>query len=309
MNESSSTPTESPMQGTSEPGHGDSRNPTQFDAAGDASLLDLWIILWRRKWWIVGLTSLFIALSIPYAYMQVEWYRANVLLAPSEKKSTSGITGQLGGLAALAGVTVGGDNAESLAILQSREFAAAFIEEQNLLTVLYADKWDPQSRSWITVEPDMRDAVEYFNKNVTSVNKDSTSGLVTLMVQWTDPQLAAAWADLLVRQLNEHLRQRALVEAESNVAYLQSELSKTNVMTLQQSIGRLLEAELQKVMLARGNEEFAFRVIDKAQVPKKRFKPNRTLIVVLAAFLGGMLSVLIVFASHAVRTARDRVTR
>ena len=153
----------------------------------------------------------------------------------------------------------------------------------------------------------MRDAVENFKKNVISVSEDSSNGLVTLTVQWTDPQLAADWADLLVLRLNTHLRQRALAEAESNVEYLRGELSGTNLVTLQLSVGRLLETELQKVMLARGSEEFAFRVIDRAQVPKIRFKPNRTLIVVLATLLGGMLSVLFVFTSHAVRAARKQV--
>ena len=65
-----------------------------------------------------------------------------------------------------------------------------------------------------------------------------------------------------------------------------------------------LEAELQKVMLARGNKEFAFRVIDQAQVPKTRFKPNRKLIVVLATFLGGFLAVMFVFTRHAIGAAR-----
>ena len=310
MNESSSTPP-TPPPSIHDPANGP-RTPVHVVAADEVSLLELWLILWRRKLLIAGITALFIALSIPYALIQVEWYRADVLLAPAEQRSTSGLSQQLGGLVALAGVSVGGgDNAESLAILRSRDFTAAFIEEQNLLIVLYADQWDSQTGSWITNDPesrpDMRDAVEYFIKNVISVSKDNVSGLITLKVQWTDPQLAADWADLLVLRLNAHLRQRALVEAESNVEYLRGELGGTNVMTLQQSIGRLLESELQKVMLARGNEEFAFRVIDKAQVPKIRFKPNRRLIVVMAALFGGMLAVLFVFIDHAVRAARKKV--
>lgn len=274
-------------------------------------MLELWLILWRSRWLIIGVTTLFIALSIPYALMQVEWYRADALLAPAEQKSTSALTRQLGGLAGLAGVAVGGGgSAEPLAILQSREFIASFIREQNLMPVLFADQWDPVKGDWLAEnaeeEPDMRDAVEFFQKSVIAASEDTTNGLITLTVQWTDPSLAAEWANLLVDRINAHLRARALAEAESNVAYLQEVLNGTNLVTLQQSVGRLLEAELQKVMLARGNEEFAFRVIDHAQVPKERFSPNRVLIVVLATLLGGMLSVLYVFVRHGVRAARRR---
>ena len=76
------------------------------------------------------------------------------------------------------------------------------------------------------------------------------------------------------------------------------------MVALQQSIGRLLESELQKLMLARGNDEFAFRIVDSAQAPRVRFKPRRTLIVIGATFLGGMVAVLFVFARRAVISAQ-----
>lgn len=259
----------------------------------------------------MGVTAVFTVLSIPYALSQTDWYRASVLLAPAKERSTSSLTRQLGGLVSLAGVSVGGGgSAEPIAILRSRDFTGAFIEEQDLLKVLFARDWNPETDSWLAEDPeiwpDMRDAVRLFSNDVISVAEDSITGLVTLTVQWTDPELAAEWAGLLVGRLNAHLRQRALIEAEANVAYLQQELGQTNLVTLQQSVGRLLETELQKVMLARGNEEYAFRVIDRAQVPKMRFRPNRTLIVVLATLLGGMLSVLVVFSRHAIKVAQIR---
>lgn len=302
------TPENTPS-GDPEPTNDASERTLRSTTEGAVSLLDLWLILWRAKWQIIGITAIFAALSIPYALMQTEWYRSEVLLAPAEEKSTSGLMQQLGGLVALAGVSVGGGgNTQPLAILRSRDFAASFIEEQDLLPVLYADSWDPVAQSWIGEDPekrpDMRDAVKYFREKIVTVAEDTGTGLVTLSVVWTDPEIAAEWADLMVRQINDHLRQRELRAAEANIAYLEEELGNTNVFTLQQSIGRLLEAELQKLMLAKGNEEFAFRVIDRANVPKTRFWPNRKLIVVLATFLGGMLSVVAVFATHAVRAAR-----
>jgi LPS O-antigen subunit length determinant protein (WzzB/FepE family) len=105
-----------------------------------------------------------------------------------------------------------------------------------------------------------------------------------------------------VVRLNERLRERALREAETNVAFLRAELAQTSVVTLQQSIGRLLESELQKLMLARGNEEFAFRVIDAASPPKQRVRPKRAQIAILGTILGGMLAVFGVFLLHVVRS-------
>ena len=57
----------------------------------------------------------------------------------------------------------------------------------------------------------------------------------------------------------------------------------TNVVSLQQSIGRVLESEMQRLMLARGNEEFSFRIIDPAKPPKLPSEPKRAQIILVAS--------------------------
>ena len=274
------------------------------------NLRDLWDILWRGKWIIIAVTAVFAVASVVYALVQTEWYRAEVLLAPADERSTQGLGGQLGGLAALAGVSVGGGgSAEAIAVLESREFARAFIEDFDLVPVFFHEDWDAANGVWLGEDPEkwpeIRDAIKYFHENVLNVSESRDSGLVTLAIEWTDPEVAAEWARELVIRLNERLRERALKEAETNVAFLQAELGQTSVVTLQQSIGRLLESELQKLMLARGNEEFAFRVIDAASSPKERVRPKRALIAVVGTMLGGMLAVFGVFLLHPLRSEQN----
>jgi uncharacterized protein involved in exopolysaccharide biosynthesis len=275
----------------------------------DISLRDLWGVVWRGKWAVFATTVIFAAGAVAYALLATEWYRAEVLLAPAEERGAPALAGQLGGLAALAGVSVGGgDSAEAVATLRSRELARAFIEDFELLPVFFADQWDASRDQWRGEDPanwpDIRDAVRYFHDNVLSTTENRQTGMVTLAIEWTDAEAAAAWADALVRRVNARLRDRALREAEANVTYLQEELARTNVITLQQTISRLLESELQKLMLARGNEEFAFRIVDSAEAPKYRVRPKRTLIVVVATVLGGILGVFGVFFAHAMRSNR-----
>ena len=196
-----------------------------------------------------------------------------------------------------------------MAVLQSRDFARAFIEDLSLLTVLFSDRWDATEGRWLEPDqdlwPDIRDAVQYFNDNVRDVDEDPATGLVTVSIEWTDPELAAQWVSLLVTRLNDYMRNRALAEAQANVEYLQQEMAATTVVALQQSIGRLLEGEMQKLMLARGNEEFAFRIIDRAQVPKIPSRPRRRLIVMAATAAGGLLAGFLVVAVTFVRKGRE----
>jgi uncharacterized protein involved in exopolysaccharide biosynthesis len=267
----------------------------------EVDLVQLVRVVWQYKWWAAATTCAFIVLAVAYALAATEWYRAEVTLAPADERSVNGISAQLGGLASLAGISVGGGGtAEPIAILKSREFARSFIEAHELVPVLLHEDWDPDAKTWKESDPakwpDVRDAIKYFDENVREVSEDAKTGLVMLRIKWTDPEVAVEWANLLVARLNKIMRDRALAEAEHNVQYLRDELSATNVLTLQQSISRLLESELQKVMLARGNNEFAFRVIDPAMTPKERFKPRRTLIVALAAILGLMMSTVVLVA-------------
>lgn len=275
-------------------------------AGDEISLRELWALLWQGKWIVIAVAALFAVGSVVYALQAEEWYRAEVLLAPADEKSTSPLGGQLGGLAALAGVSVGGPgSAEAVAVLQSREFARSFIDDKGLLTVFFARDWDADANKWLGSDsrdwPEIRDAVKYFHEKVLGVSQDPKSGLVTVAVEWTNADDAADWANDLVRRLNSRVRERALAEAETNVDFLRAELNQTKVVTLQQSIGRLLESELQKLMLARGNEEFAFKVIDAATPPRYRERPKRSLIAVVGTLLGGMLGVFIVFTRGAMR--------
>ena len=253
------------------------------------------------------MTAAFAIGSVLYALAQTEWYGVEVLLAPAEERSMQGLGGQLGRLAALAGVSVGGgSSAEALAVLRSREFARAFIDDLELVPLFFHEQWDAVNGGWLDADPDdwpeIGGAIKYFQDNVLNVNQERDTWLVTLAIEWTDPEIAADWARELVIRLNERLRERALKEAETNVACVQAELAQTSVVTLQQSIGRLLESELQKLTLARGNEEFAFRVIDSATPPKGRARPKRALIAVVGTMLGGMLAVFTVFLLHSVRS-------
>lgn len=272
--------------------------------------------IWQGKWLIIGVTAAFTLSSAVLVLILPSWYRAEVLLAPVRTKSAAdlaGPIGSLGGLASLAGITLGGNTSEPLAVLESRDLARQFIEQQNLLPVIFAGKWDAKLARWTPVDsrdwPDVRDGVKYLINTVRSVKEDKKSGLVTLTIEWKDAKTAADWANLYADRANERIRTRALLEAQANVSFLEHELTTTSVVTLQQSIGRLLDTELQKLMLARENKEFAFRVIDRAEVPKWRVWPKRMQTVVLATLTGGALSVYLVFLRDANRRRRGGVTR
>lgn len=273
---------------------------TQGSAPGEVDIGEFVRILWRRRWIVAAAIGLGAAVGVTYAFTARQWFQSEVVLLPADAKSVSGGLAQLGGLASIAGVnlpTSGGGQAP-LAVLRSRDFAREFIQSNNLIPILFADRWDSRAGSWDEKDgrepPDMRDAVQYYDTVIRSVSEDKKTGLVTLSILWTDPQVGANWANAMVQALNAKLRNQAEAEAEKNIKYLQAAIAETLVPALQQSISKVLESEMQKALIARGNDEYAFKVIDPATAPKQRALPKRKLIVAGAALLGAFLSAVLV---------------
>ncbi len=270
----------------------------------EINLLDYWRILMRFKWLIVFSTVLAASISIAIALQTTPVYRAEATLATVGEEQSSGLaalSGQFGGLASLAGVNLGGGGGkteEAIATLESRIFSNAFIQEEQLMPILFADMWDAQTKTWLVENedeiPTELDAYKLFN-DIRSITADKTSGMYTLAFEWHDPVMAADWANKIVQRINAHQKQAAIGEAKKSIEYLKNQLMETSVVEMRQAIFRLVEAQTKNIMLANVRDEFVFKVIDPAVVTEKPIKPKKRLMAVLGTMVGFMLGVFLAF--------------
>jgi uncharacterized protein involved in exopolysaccharide biosynthesis len=261
----------------------------------------------------------FLAVALLTAAAVITWafflatpvYRGTVKMMPRENEGggmLQNVLGQFGGLAAMAGLSLGSVNEqESIAWLKSRALFTLFANQQNLLPVLFAENWDPAAGRWRTdvkPPPTMDDAWARFDSSIRRVNDDPKTRVITLDITWKDRQQAADWANALVRLANEELRQRALRESEASIASLDDQLKQTDVVDLRQSIYRLREVQLNRSVLAKSRREYALTVLDPAVVPDTRrfVSPRRFLMLVislpLGLFVGACTVIAVQFASE-----------
>ena len=118
--------------------------------------------------------------------------------------------------------------------------------------------------------------------------------MIHFSIEWSDPILAAAWANNMINDLNNHIRKQAIEEIEKNIFFLQEQSSLTNQVNAQSIIFSLIEEQTKNIMLANVREEYAFKIIDPAYPPLNRFKPKRREIAVSGFFLGIFISFLII---------------
>lgn len=250
-----------------------------------------------RRWKFIGfITLLFAAAFTGIAFTIKPVYKAEVLMLPVTDSTGAGgglaaLTSQYGALASMAGFSLGSkDKSEGLATLSSRLLTETYIRDNNLLPILFEKRWDAEKQQF---KPDMRgkvptlwDGNKKFNKRIRNIVEEKKTGLVRLSISWTDPVLAAQWANDMVKMTNQMLRQRAIDLSTRNINYLNEQLEKTSMVELRQSIFRLIEAEVKNVMVAQGNEQFAFKIVDPAVVPQEKDKPRKSLYLLIGAFLG-----------------------
>lgn len=264
---------------------------------GEIDLLEYWRIIWKKRWLIVGISFAAAVLAAGYSLTLPDIYRAEVVITPVGEKGNKAISlGGLGGLASMAGISLGGSAGGvevNLAVLKSREFLWGFVKENKLKPILFEEVWDAENKSWREEEPTQWDAYRMLN-GLLSVSSNKETGLVNIAVEWTDADLAAVWANALVARLNIHLRQEALQRSKKTLGYLNDELGKVRVSEMRQALFELISQEQKKAMLASTQKEFAFRVLDGAIAPDRKFKPKRTQIVILSTLAVGIIMILMV---------------
>lgn len=239
-------------------------------------------------------------------------YESDVVLFPKESSPASGLTsqlGQLGGIAGLIGLNVGNSRVrdESLAVLRSRVFVSEFIKRNDLLPQLTRASAMP-FRPYTGKNMDLLDAVEFFESKVRTVYDDKKLGIIRITIRWRDPVIAANLANDMAINLNREVREQAIRESSSNLEYLRSELEKSQLVSLSQSIGTLLEGEIKRLMIARGSEDYAFRILDPAQPAVRPEWPRPVFMGVLGVLIGGMLAFLSLILPSVMRSEGRNMT-
>lgn len=274
-----------------------------------ASIENLILLVWRHKPLFLTAAILSIAAAIAWAFLATPTYRVTTSLMPRQGEQAGGLMrsllGQYSGAAALLGLgaELPADEQEAVAVLKSRTVFDALAVQQNLLPILFSGKWDEHVRRWKASvrPPTMEDAWRMFDHRVRAVNQDKQTGVVTLQITWRNRIQAAQWANALVKLVNEVMRQRALETAEATLASLRVQYQSADSVELRTAIAQLMELQINKEAMAKSQPDYAFTVLDPAQVPDadKFASPRRALTLIFALPFGIVFGVMCVLASDA----------
>ncbi|WP_299266757.1 Wzz/FepE/Etk N-terminal domain-containing protein [uncultured Psychrosphaera sp.] len=298
-------------------------NMAKYD--DEIDLKELWRAIWQGKLLVIFITAIFSIASVFYALSLPDIYKSEALLAPAEEQDSNlgGMASQLGGLASLAGVNLGGGKADkttlALEVIKSRAFTFKFIEKYDITADLMAVKgwelesnkliydesiYNPHSKKWLRdvkaplkSQPSLQEAYKVLQK-IVNVEQDKSNAMITISVEHYSPYVAKKWVDLLISASNEEMKSRDLLEANNSIAYLTEQLEHTRISGLQEILYQLIEEQTKTIMFANVRDEYILKTIDPALVPELKSGPQRALICVLGFMLGGMLAMLIILIRY-----------
>jgi len=292
-------------------------------------LIEFGKLIWRGKVILAAAILASVAISIVYLLSQPSVYRVEAVLALAEtqevRSATSSLLNQVGAIRAIGGLrsfgTAADPRGQSLAILRSRAFINSFLKEHNLIPSVLAGisgnsprssaidstLYDETNENWLIDfeggqgnNPSDWQIYSRF-KEVLEVVQDVETGLITIRIDWYDPFRAKQWLSWMISDINDHMRQADLQEAEESIDFLQNQISKTQLIEMRNVFYNLIESQTQVVMLADVRDGYAFRVIDPPIIFDDRVRPNRSVILLIGLVLGSIFGVLLLLIIHAMK--------
>ncbi len=278
----------------------------------EIDLAELFSIIWNKKLFISIFTSIAALISVLYALYLPNIYTSSSLLAPTtEDNSLSSQLGSFSGLAGLAGVSLPAGNISNSQIavkrIESFEFFSKyFLPNIKLEDLMAVDEWDAKnntvvyddsefnstSNEWSRKPSDQKAYKEY--KRALSISQEELTGLVYLSMKHKSPVVAQNWVDTIIYNINECMREIDKQDAQNSIDFLNESLKNTNSQSIKVVFAKLMESQMQTLMLASSNEAYVFKTINSPIVPEDKSSPSRALICILGTLLGSILSILIV---------------
>jgi tyrosine-protein kinase Etk/Wzc len=196
-----------------------SRMEQPMNEEDEINLLDLFLVLLKRKWLIISIVLLAIAISVTISLLLPLKYTATARILPPKEPST-GISGLLSGAGSafggLAGSLLGGQSSADLyvGILESRSVADRLVTDFKLQKV-----YDKEY---------LEDTYKELANN-TNIDVSRKTQVISVAVEDRDPKRAAAMANTYLDALDHINRTVNISEGHRKRVFLEKRLKKVKV--------------------------------------------------------------------------------
>jgi uncharacterized protein involved in exopolysaccharide biosynthesis len=268
------------------------------------------LFLWQRKNTILIFTITTIVISSFYVFSLPNIYTSKTILKPSQESSS--LNGQLGVLSSMSSLTSQaglslnqgqGKTQEAIQRIRSYDFFVnQVMPDMHIENLIAVDYWD-QDTNTIFYDENIYDASKdkwsfYDNspskpskevlynsyRKILRISEDKLSSFVTITIDHASPVIAQQWTNLIVKKINEHMRNIDKDKAQKSIIYLGEAAQNAYISDVKQGISLLLQDEIKKMVLMESSEFYIFDFIDSPRIPEKKSKPYRFILILISSF-------------------------
>ncbi|MFV0553096.1 MAG: Wzz/FepE/Etk N-terminal domain-containing protein [Mangrovibacterium sp.] len=353
----------------------------QQPEADEIDLIELARYLWDRRKFIIKITSIFIVFGIFIALFSAKEYTVSTILMPQVSEKSS--TGNLGALAAMAGVSIGGTSSELMPVVYPKIVGSApfqlelihtkyhcpDVDEPVSLFEYYTEYSKPGVLSsikkytiglpgviikairgekeemadngeayYLALSEDEQKVIESVSEQVV-LDVNDKEGYVSVSITMGDAVLTAEVAQQVQSLLQKYITDFKVAQAKDQLQFVEgrmkekeadfinaqnelatyrdrnhnvsSALAMTELERLQTkynlafSIYSELAKQYESALIKVKEETPVFTIIEPVRLPNEPSAPNKPLVVIIWAFLGGILSVGIIFGKKFIASVKE----
>lgn len=290
----------------------------------EIDLRELFATIFKAKKFIAIFSFIIVSLTLLYTLSKPNVYAVSSILVPTDNKQSAG--GNLGGLAALAGVSIGGGEITAdiafQTLLNDQGTMRELIAENNLTKIILDDhsnnyhfalgyrglydlfhsKSDEDERD---KDEEVYDAYKVL-KDMISISSDKKSGMITLSVSDADMHFAKTILEVFLDKASDILIQKDLDNINEKLAYYEKVSFNEHDLVVKQQLSSQITALIQSKVTLLSSPYYKVKKLTEPILPyyKDKTKPKRGLIVVVSFVTSIILAIFIVFFMEFIRNSR-----
>lgn len=270
----------------------------------DLPIMEVLRSFWKYKLIIFVATLVFSIYGVVHSNGIPDVYKAESKVVVTKRYSSKGGGGGdasaagIGGLAsvflggALGGIDQDSDVVLTLATMRSRPFAEWLIRNYDLLPILYPNV---NNRPDINVTSNLVGVCDNL-VGMLNIIPDK-GGVYKVEVRGNSPKVVTAMNKIFVDGINRYTQKFTIDQDMHAIELLNGHLKTVDVVQHKAALYSIISDKLRSVVLAQVQDDYVFRILDPAVLPRARIAPGRTLIVLaftLAGFVLSSVAVLVV---------------
>lgn len=231
------------------------------------------------------------------------FYTAKAVMNTNDSSAQTFSQGE-GGLSALTNLKMGGESSkadEAIEIIKSfKYFQETILQNYPIDYFIGSVSWDESTNQLTIIESeselnDPQAAHRSFLRGNLQIGTDPETGFTFIGITHVSPFIATDLANTIITTTNQVFRDRESAKSKIALEFMQAKIEGTVIPEIRSAFAEISKMQIQKLAFIESNEDYVFQVLSPPYPPNIKSGPFRSLYVLMAIAVGGLIGILLAY--------------